>query len=537
MPYDSADEGLFVRKSSGLVREMGLRQALAVNIAGVNPTGIGFFFFIILEGFPGTDLTVPMLVAVVGAIVLSAVYSQLVAVMPRSGADSIYASRTLHPAIGAAVGLGIFWATLISFGGNAAVFGEQYFPFVSQTFGAVFHSNALTTFAVTLSGKTGSLITALVLMLVIGGLMTRSVATIGRFIFWTFVIATLGALVLIFEFLFHSHTSFVHAFNHAVGNPGAYAQLVAAAHHAGVTTGTHWSAVWSSVALTSVLFVGVTWANFSGGELRRPGRNYRIATFAGLAAMFSLFFLSWITVRHMTGLGFLQSSAGLSAANPAAYAKAAGSVTAYLPSYGLLVAGDPVTKILIAVGYAAGIVGLGAVFALILSRLLFALSFDRLLPTKVADVDKRMHAPLWAIGITMLLGVLAAILTIETSLLSVSRNAALITFATFAIAGLTAAVLPYRRRDLYNQAPRMIGPDIAGVPMVTFVGIATALYWGFLTYLAAAKTQVNGGYSTSSVITLAVMCFSGAVCYVVSRVWLGRKGLNLNLALHELPPE
>jgi len=529
---DNADSGLLVRKSSGLVREMGLRQALAVNIAGVNPTGIGFFFFVILQGFPGTDLTLPIVIALVGALVLSAVYSQLIAVMPRSGADSVYASRTIHPAVGATV-----WATVISFGVNSAVFGQQYFPFVFQTLGEVFHSHSLTTFATTLSGKTGALIVGLAVLLVIGALMTRNVGTIGRFIFWSFIVATLGALILIVEFLLHGHGAFVHAFNHTVGAPTAYTQLVTAAHHAGVRTGVSSSAVWSSLALTSVLFVGATWANFSGGELRRPGRNYRISTFAGLAVMFVLFFLSWVTVEHMVGLSFLQSSAGLSAVNPAAYAKAAGSVTAYLPSYGLLVAGDPVSKILIAVGYAAGILGLEAVFALILSRLLFALSFDRLLPTKVADVDRRFHAPLWAIAITMILGTAAHVLTIETTILSVFRNAVLITFATFTIAGLTAAILPYRRRDLYQLAPRMTGPDVFGLPMVTIVGSLTALYWGFLTYLAAVKTQVNGGYSTASVISLIVMALSGAACYLVSRWWLRRTGLDLHLAMQELPPE
>ena len=534
---DGAAGGLFVRKSSGLVREIGLRDAFAINMAGVNPTGIGFFFFVILAGFPGTNLTWPIILTLGAAILLSAVYSQLTATMPRSGADYVYISRIFHPFLGAAVGVAYFIVLALTLGANVAVLVDTYLPSCFQTLGSVFHVSALTSFGNDLAGHTGAVIGSCVVMLAIGILMLRRVQLAARATFWAFVLGLVAVAILVFEFLFHTSGAFRTAFDHHVGSGQAYSALIASANHQGIRTGVHWSAVWASVALAFGLYGGATYANFTGGELSRPGWTYRLSTFACLAVAFVATLAAWLTLEHTVGLRFLQASASLSTNDPTAYGKLAGGISAYVPSYGLLIAGDPVTKILIAIGFPAGVFSLCVAVALIMSRILFALSFDRVLPTAVANVRPKTHAPLTASVITIVAGILTAVLTIETTILTVTRNSYLALVFIFALSSLAATLMPWIRPDLYGQAPRMLGPDRKGIPAITLIGAVSTVVWSLLLYLAATKTQVSGGYDAGSIITLAVMCLAGGLCYLISRGWLKTKGVSLDLAMHKLPPE
>jgi basic amino acid/polyamine antiporter, APA family len=533
-----ADEGLFIRKSSGLVRELGGREAFALNMGAVNLAGsVGFFFFVILAGFPGVDLTWPIVIALVGAVVLSAIYSQLASAMPRSGADTVYLSRIFHPAVGAAAGIALFSFLIVSLATNATELSNTFIPGVFQTFGEVFHSKGLETFAGDLAKKGATIAVAAVVLVALAALLTRPVGTIARLMFAGFMASFVAIIIIIVEFVTHSHGSFVHAFNASVGKANGYNRLVATGHSAGATPGSHTSEMFSSLALVFGLYVGATFANINGGELRRAARTFRTSTFVSLGVGFALVLGAWLALKGMAGLHFLQSAAYLSTNDPSQYSKLSGGVTAYAPSYLLLVGGDPVTKIVVTLGFTIGEAMIVVSCALASSRVLFALAFDRIVPTKVADVRPKSHVPVVAIAIVAVLGAVLTFLTIETTVLTATRNSYLMVTAVFALSSIAAAVLPWRRRDLYERSPKMLGRNILGIPAVTWIGSFSAIFWIYATYSGATKTQVSGGYSITSVIVLAFMSLGGAACYLVSRYNMRRKGFDLGMAMRELPPE
>jgi APA family basic amino acid/polyamine antiporter len=534
----SAPDGLFARKSSGLVRELGVRDALSINLGSLAPTGIGFFFFAVLAGFPGTDLTWPLIIGFVGVVLLSLMYSQLIAAMPRSGADYVYTSRILHPILGSAVGLAFFFAILIGSGAVAVdVLANTYLPFVFQTLGNVFHSHGLTTFAVTLTEKGWTIGVSLVICLITAWFMLQRVAIMAKAIYYAVGISIAGLVILILEFLFHSPGAFRHAYDHHLANPRAYQQLITAARHAGLKTGVSIGAVFASVALVNFVYGGATISNYTGGELRKPSTTYRSAALACCGVAFVLVLLAWLAMRHELGLPFTQSAAYLSATDPAAYGKLAGDVTAFVPSYVLLIASNPVSKVIIALGFAVGELAFVLVTGMVMSRLLFAMSFDRLLPSAIADVRPKSHVPMKATVLLVTLLFIFTLLVVYTSILSAVRNFGLIVSAVWAIVSFAAAIMPWRRPDLYERSPKVLGGRLLGLPALTVVAGLSCVYWMFATYLAATKTQVSGGYSTTSIIYLVVACGAGVVAYGVSRVGLRRKGLDLTLAMHELPPE
>src|SRR6478609_3385951 len=99
-----APEGLFVRKATGLVRSMGPWDALSLAMGSIAVGGGFVAFFYMLGIFPHANLFVTFLLALVAALLLGAVYVQLVQSIPRIGGDYVYASRILHPIIGASIG-------------------------------------------------------------------------------------------------------------------------------------------------------------------------------------------------------------------------------------------------------------------------------------------------------------------------------------------------------------------------------------------------------------------------------------------------
>lgn len=531
--------GLFVRKSSGLVRELGIRDAFAINIGGVAPTGIvGFAFLATTSLFPQADITWPLVIAFLGTAVLCLMYSQLVATMPRDGADFIYSARVIHPALGAAVGFA-FLITFLFLGCAIwiTLFANTFLPFVFTTLGSVFHSNALSTFAGTLSEKGWVVGVSCLLSLLTGWLLMKRVGVIARTTYYAVGFGILAIVVLILEVVFHSPGTFRHAYDAQVGSAGAYTQLIAAAHKSGLATGVTTAAVLASIAQVNVFYGGVTYANYTGGELRKPGWTFRAATLLCLTITLVLSMAAWLAVKHVLGLSFIQASGWLSTNDPASYAKVVGGVNAFLPNYVLMIASNPVSKLIIAFGFLGGAAAIVLATAAVLSRLLFALSFDRILPPAVARVQEKSHAPAVAAGILTVLMFAASLLTIYTSVLTTLRNLSLVLSGVFVISSIVATILPWRRRDLYDQAPKVVGRQIFGVPAITVIGAVSAIYWAAALYLGATKTQVSGGYDTTSIMTLVGTCVVGLIAYLISRIVMSRKGLNLDLALHELPPE
>src|ERR1700748_4017449 len=98
---------LFVRQSSGLVRNFSVTNALFFNVAAF--VGVGLTLYPIFYSLP----FVPMwkagpfsaygwasIIAALFCILLALIFSSLTSVMPRSGGDYVFTSRILHPALG-----------------------------------------------------------------------------------------------------------------------------------------------------------------------------------------------------------------------------------------------------------------------------------------------------------------------------------------------------------------------------------------------------------------------------------------------------
>src|ERR1700761_1458808 len=98
---------LFVRQSSGLVRNVSVTNALFFNVAAF--VGVGLTLYTIFYALPLVPMWKPgpfsaygwaAIIAGLFCILLALIFASLTSVMPRSGGDYVFSSRILHPFLG-----------------------------------------------------------------------------------------------------------------------------------------------------------------------------------------------------------------------------------------------------------------------------------------------------------------------------------------------------------------------------------------------------------------------------------------------------
>src|SRR5205823_6233691 len=139
-------------------------------------------------------------------------------------------------------------------------------------------------------------------------------------------------------------------------------------------------------------------------------------------------------------LNFMQAQSQLAATDPSAY----GAITSVQASanglgYGLVLSGDPVTKILIGIAIPISAFALLLAFMVVVTRILFALAFDRLLPVALAELTER-GVPIRAIVVAVVGGIAFTLLNSYRTLVSISANLSLFS-ALIVLSGSVAAIL------------------------------------------------------------------------------------------------
>src|SRR5947209_9072373 len=98
---------LFVRQSSGLVRNVSVTNALFFNVAAF--VGVGLTLYPIFYSLPAVQAWKvgpfsaygwAAIIAGLFCILLALIFSSLTSVMPRSGGDYVFSSRIIHPFLG-----------------------------------------------------------------------------------------------------------------------------------------------------------------------------------------------------------------------------------------------------------------------------------------------------------------------------------------------------------------------------------------------------------------------------------------------------
>ena len=519
----------FTRVSSGFVREIGMGSSVAVNVMTMSLALGVLAVTTVPVSFPGASTVLTTVITGIAVVFPILMYALLAAVMPRSGGDYVYASRSIHPWVGFAASVNAtLWyvifladlAFLVPQFGLSTAFGN-----LGVTTGS--HTLANWSLDVLKHGWTFGIATASILIVTaIVSLNVRRMLTVVKVLF---VFSVIGVVVAFGILLFNSRNDFIAAVS---GVGASYSKVISDAHAAGYNGGGF--KLGASLLAMPIIFLSFGYAiatAFVGGEVKSPVRDIRGKLYA-YAIGVVLVLISVILASKVFGNDFLGSAAYLS--TPLAKTYPFAVPANYFFFVGLLTH----STILVAI---MGFSFVGAIVALMIpdfwftTRPLFAWSFDRLIPAKISEVNERTRSPLVATLIVAIIAELYLALMVfsSQSFLKVTSSILLGNMLTFIIVAISAAILPFRRRQLFEASPvpRLVGPAgfcaIGLVSLVVYVFLAIALF----------SSSALGANSRTGEITLLVIGVIAIVAYPLSAYVNRQRGIDLKLTLRELPPE
>ncbi|HYX49818.1 MAG TPA: amino acid permease, partial [Ktedonobacteraceae bacterium] len=311
----SPSSSLYVRQSSGLVREASVIDAIIFNAVFSAPVGatLAFGIFYALGAFPGADLIQALLIAFVVNIPVVVMMSMMASTMPRTGGDYVWISRILHPSvavfsnfaasISALIGAA-FWArsfAILALGPALAVLGA-----VTQNTTLINAGNAVSGSDAT--GQWWTFGLGLLLIIILAVAMSAGTKTSFRVQNVCWIIASLGTFLAFIALLICSNQTFIANFN-AFAQPFTHSsnsfQAIqdAAAKTGFVFIGGHqFSSTLPVVAIIMTFMMWNWWSVYIAGELKSAG-NLRRQLVIMIGA------LVWDTLFMIIGVSLLYHSA------------------------------------------------------------------------------------------------------------------------------------------------------------------------------------------------------------------------------------
>src|SRR5437764_1908029 len=479
---------LFIRQSSGLVRNVSVTNALFFNVAafvGVGLTLYPIFYslaFVPVWKFAGlSEYGWAAIAAGLFCAILALIFASLTSVMPRSGGDYVFTSRIVHPFLGWMESWTLVIASIliIAFEVPLVLRNLQITArIIGIGAGGHFFKHANTWFTDSTGSITGSpgFIGSLVVLAVIGGVVVLPTRTFHRVVT---ALAGFGVAGFVTMFVFGvaatSRSSFERNLPHYTG--GVTAAKIAASGKADFLAGTshHFlSDLFSTTVFPFVLsillfqFIGFQYSAYIAGEVR--GNVRRGVTIALLGALAIGVLANSLYVDAISNhLGF-----GTNVSWGASY-------WGFNSHLSALPMGQPNSMPLLAAVANHGLWPIwmlislaGTVFPFLLcpvyinfiSRMQLAWSLDRQAPTWFGEVNERLRAPVNAILATLALTAVFLFFqsykALPTFLATTGHKLNLagtawfsITMAllTWTLPGLNALFARWRRPGLMRNAP------------------------------------------------------------------------------------
>jgi amino acid transporter len=543
-PGAAAGRGLFTRQSSGLVRELGIPAATGIALASVAVVNTFINFYSGLVNFTQVDMVLPLLLAAGIWFIAMFAYKYLLQAIPRAGGEYIYLSRIVSPAVGTMVGIATAVGFSYTLSANAN-FAATYVPFGLTSLGSAFNSSALNSAATNISNTTqcgqitcspGLAICAVGMLVIVGLGSIFSLKRIAQIILALVIFQVVAFIVLGWLLATHSHQDFINALGSFSNKASAYSDVINLAKKNSVPLGVDLGASLLVIPFMVLNYNGVLYSYYVGGELKRPGRTYIWASVISLGLLIVVWVGVWVMMLNTIGLDFMQAQAQVGGTTDYGNITSLAANTGGL-GYGLVLAGDPISKILIGLAVPAAELAVDLAFVAVVTRVIFALAFDRMLPIGLASVNERTSSPTNAVILAVVVGILFTIAGSVLNIANISANLALF-FAQVLLAGsLAATVLPFRRPDLIKNPATNDVDRVAGIPTATVWGVISTLLALFTVGVIIAKPQVFGAFSLVSVGSLVVIFASGPILYLIVRQRrLSRSSIDMRLAIRGVPP-
>ncbi len=284
---------------------------------------------------------------------------------------------------------------------------------------------------------------------------------------------------------------------------------------------------------------GGNYSNAFAGEIKNIRRALPIALF--LSLVFGIIYWSVTSQLTVNTLGFNWiTQVGYGWIHGGSVPSTASFPLPFQPTQPLFLAVSAYpNNALITAMFIVYIIGsLGPVFAYfwIVTKYLFAWSFDRVIPSTFANVSERFHTPYLAVLVAAVIGVVLSYLFEVLGYATYFTMGTVIWGISYTVPGLALMAFPYMRRDIFSTASGWMAAKVGGLPIISLIGALTAIGFGYVGYLALSNPAIGVANEFSEVLVVSLIV-AGFLIYFVSDQYHKSKGMSLDLALRAIPPE
>jgi len=536
---------VFVRDATGLIRNLGFTDSLISSLATINILG-GYLFTVIAAPFffPGSNVVLVLMLGAIPALAFVGMYSILSAAIPRSGGDYVWTGRILGPRWASIMAVLFLFSQIIAFIGlNAWATVDLALAPAFFGLGLSTGNSGLLSLATTITQPIiGFSLSLLIIIgyILVGILGIEVFKKVNRFSFIIYVIMMalfLYALVSVSPATFQSAVdTYLQPYN------VTYASVVSAvSSNPQFTTFSLYNSIMAFPLMGFLTYSGFNFNTYAAGETKEVSKSIPralvLAVFITMAFLFLEGELTYMTMgaNFVNGVSYLWNTGKL-------------GTLPVEPGITFLISltTNPWLGLLINLGWAVGNFLVALQCVVMFSRILFALGFDRVIPSKLASVSERFNSPVNAVLAIGALSIFADYLYwYGSGLLTGYLDSAIAVDVAYMIPGIAAFLMPFIRKDLYERLvkplPGWLGMTIAGWPLVSICGLCVTLVWAFGIYASAfpVTTYSYLGSSLQFAIGATIVPVIGAlILFEASRAYHKKKeGIDIMLAFKAIPPE
>ena len=523
---------LFVREATGLIRQLTARDVLMFNLLNMGLPWPLLYIYFAGATYQGIDTPLTVILAFAPNLLIAGLYYYMTSAFPRTGGDYVWVSRIIHPAVGFMESFGVV-VFFLSFIGPVSGWLMTYglgTMLVNLSI-ATGHTGYLT-LANDVTSTNSVLLGSLMVLVIVVLAAAVGIKNTFRYTWVTFIVVVAGLTVFLVALATSSPSTFQSNFNSLSG--ANYDGIIAAATKAGYVTTFTIAGITLGTFYSFLNYLGYNFSTYMGGEVKQNQRSQLIGVIGSVIVFAFVVFLVFEAPFAIMGGQFINDASLLAASGNSAWTLPSAPISSFLV---IFANPSPIVAVLVPLAIIASVLGSLETIVLATVRIVFAWSFDGVVPSKFSQLSKR-GSPNFALSLIAVIGLIYILLSIfSANVLTFLAYTTSGLYLSIAFVGLAGVIFPFRKKALFSETSPAVQKRIGGAPVIAILGAATFIVGVFVAIAAASPAYTGAPVDAYYIAGLVAVFVGGLVIYAISYYVNKSRGVDLMLRFKEIPPE
>jgi APA family basic amino acid/polyamine antiporter len=279
------------------------------------------------------------------------------------------------------------------------------------------------------------------------------------------------------------------------------------------------------------IFYGYYIPTFFAGEVKQADRTLLAGSWSSLLVTWAIFVLGAVMIQRLVPLEWISAESYLSQSDYT------GQTMPWITFWAAILKPSFPLVFFTFLAWVYTLINLAQTYFFYCSRIVFAWSFDRLIPERICSIHPKLHSPILAITIITLIAEVGVIDAATGGVMGAQLNFVFFAVCTQLVPVLAMTLFPYLKPDLFENASAMVRRKVGGVPLITIVGGITMAYLIWMIIASFAYPAVGGRIGLGTLGTLAGMVITGLIVFYGARAYrLRTEGIDVNWTFQSVPP-